>query len=88
MNDKLLVILPLTVAILLLVITLTSYRSYSSGSSSVTKTVSSLEDVVSVDAMDASCECPSYISEANCSVMGDAVLGISLSLLLRLQSSS
>lgn len=79
MNDKLLVILPLTVAVLLLVITLTSYRSYSSGSSSVTKTVS-LEDVVSVDAMDTSCECPSYISEANCSVMGDAVLGMSLSL--------
>ena len=77
MNDKLLVILPLTVAVLLLVITLTSYRSYSSGSSSVTKTVS-LEDVVSVDAMDTSCECPSYISEANCSVMGDAVLGVSL----------
>jgi hypothetical protein len=79
MNDKLLVILPLTVAVLLLVITLTSYRSYSSGSSSITKTVS-LEDVVSVDAMDTSCECPSYISEANCSVMGDAVLGMSLSL--------
>ena len=75
MNDKLLVILPLTVAVLLLVITLTSYRSYSSGSSSVTV---SLEDVVSVDAMDTSCECPSYISEANCSVMGDAVLGMSL----------
>jgi len=84
MNDKLLVILPLTVAVLLLVITLTSYRSYSSGSSSITKTVS-LEDVVSVDAMDTSCECPSYISEANCSVMGDAVLGMSLSLLLPLQ---
>ena len=72
MGDKVLIILPLTLAVLILIITFTSYNSYVNSSS---KKVSSLEDVVDVDVMDQSCECPSYISEANCSVMGDAVLG-------------
>lgn len=74
MNDKLLVILPFTIGILLVIITFTSYNSYNNSNAS-SKSVSSLEDVVNVNIMDQSCECPSYITEANCSVMGDPVLG-------------